>query len=498
MPAAPAASTWDWSADEMRRIADRVADLVVEHLARLPEEPVFRPYPSELAQALVSAPPPERGVTPDQILDEFAELIEPYPFGNGHPRFFGWVNSPPAPMAVFGEALAAAMNPSVAGGNHAAVWIEHQVLEWFKSIFGLPSAARGLLVSGGSMATLTALAVARHSATDGAVRTDGIQGQQAPLAVYMSEEGHSCIRKAVELLGIGSRYLRTIGVDGDYRMRPDALESAIRSDLAAGLRPMAVAASAGTVNSGAVDPLPEILEICRRQRVWCHVDAAYGGPAILTERYRGLLAPLAEADSVALDPHKWLFVPIEAGLVLVRDGAAMREAFSLVPPYLRTDDRVGGIGGPPWFSEFGFQQTRGFRALKVWMALKRHGLDGYREAIDRNLDLAARLAQRIEGRRELELVAAGLSIVCFRVAPVAMAGDAAALESLNRAVLEDIQLGGQVFLSSTVLEGRFCLRACIVNPRTSAGDVDAVVDLVADATKRLANLPAQRRPAHRT
>ena len=241
---------------------------------------------------------------------------------------------------------------------------------------------------------------------------------------------------------------------------------------------MAVAASAGTTNTGAIDPLTELADLCAEHGVWLHVDGAYGAPAILTTRYHDVLSPLARADSVALDPHKWLYVPVEAGLVLVRSGAAMRDTFSLVPPYLRTDNSLEGVGGPPWFSEFGFQQTRGFRALKVWMTLKHHGLDGYRALMEHDLALADRLAAQIQAAPDLELLAAGLSVVCFRVAPPAIGSQADQLDELNRRVLAAVQLGGQAFVTGTTVRGQFALRACVVNPRTAPEDIDLLVRLV--------------------
>ncbi len=479
-------SRWEWSDEEIRRVGHRVVDLIAEHLSTLPQRPVFSPYPADLAARFLDDSVPATGADATAILEEFAARIEPYPFGNGHPRFFGWVNSPPAVIGVFAEALAAAMNPSCAGGNHAAIYVERQVLNWFKAILGFPQDSMGLLVSGGSMATLTGLAVARHVKAGADVRAKGLQRQTSPLTVYMGEEGHGCIRKAAELLGIGSGYLRTVPSDEQYRMQIPALTAAVEQDLAAGHRPIAVVASAGTVNTGAIDPLAEIAAVCRRYGLWLHVDGAYGAPAILTDRYREDLAPIALADSVAVDPHKWLYIPVEAGLVLVRDAAPMRDAFSLVPPYLRTDGSASGIGGLPWFSEFGFQQTRGFRALKVWMALKHHGLSGYAEAISRDIALAEHLATRVAAASDLELAAPrSLSIVCFRYAPPGLRGDGERLNSVNKALLEAIQMGGQAFLSSTTLGGRFVLRACIVNPRASRKDIDALVDLVRTAGARL-------------
>jgi glutamate/tyrosine decarboxylase-like PLP-dependent enzyme len=391
------------------------------------------------------------------------------------------VNSPPAVIGVFADALAAAMGPSVAGGNHAAVHVERQVIRWFTELLGLPATATGLLVSGGSTATLTALTVARHVHAGVDVRAVGLQEPHATGVVYTSHEGHSCIRKAVELLGLGSHALRMIGVTSNYGMDVAQLDAAIIADRTQGRRPLAVVASAGTVNTGAIDPLDDIASICREHRVWMHVDGAYGGAAVMTSRYRSALEALARADSIALDPHKWLYVPMEAGMVLVRDGAQLRSAFSLVPPYLRTDGDPAGVGGPPWFSEYGFQQSRGFRALKVWMALKYYGTAGYAEAIDHDLDLAAYLADRVARHPELMLMAPpSLSVVCFRYKPASFEGTEADLDALNKTVLERLQLSGRAFVSSTTLGGRFVLRACIVNPLSSQDDIDALLDAIVE------------------
>jgi len=475
-------SEWAWSADELRRIGYRIVDIIVEHLTRLREQPVFRPFPRDLAAAYLDADPPEEGLTADVILDKFEKEIAPYPFGNGHPRFFGWVNPPPSVFGIFADALAAAMNPSCAGGNHAAIYVEREVIGWFRRILGFPAEAMGLLVSGGSMAALTALAVARHTKCPFDVRSRGLQSVASRLVVYRSGETHGCHQKAIELLGIGSDNLRTVDHDSSLRLVPAALDAAIRKDVEAGLTPLAVVANAGTVNTGAIDPIDEIGVVCRRHDVWLHVDGAYGAPAVLSERYKSQLSGLEQADSIALDPHKWLYVPVEAGLVLVRDGAAMRAAFSLVPPYLRTDGDIEGVGGPPWFSEYGFQQTRGFRALKVWMAVQYHGLAGHRKAIERDIDHARALAEALRAASDFQLFEPqGLSIVCFRYLPRAERVTPEALDTINQLLLTRLQLSGRVFLSSTTIDGRFWLRACFVNPLASDDDVGAILDAVRDA-----------------
>jgi glutamate/tyrosine decarboxylase-like PLP-dependent enzyme len=493
-----------WTADEIRRIGYRAVDLIAEHLSTLPDEPVFRPFPPDRARSLLSTPAPQDPASPDDILRLFQETVEPYPFGNGHPRFWGWVNSPPAVMGIFADALAAAMNPSCAGGNHSAIYIEHQVIAWFRDMLGLPSASMGLLVSGGSMATMTALAVARHVKCGVDVRVDGLRNA-APAAFYMSTEAHSCARKVIELLGFGSASVTTIGTDADYRMNVEALEAAIESDLERHARPIAVVATGGSTNTGAIDDLSAIAAVCRRHDVWMHVDAAYGGPAILSTEYAGALRSIALADSVALDPHKWLFVPVEAGLVVVRDAEAMRSTFSLVPPYIRQSGSAGEVYGLPWFSEYGFQQTRGFRALKVWMTMLQFGLRGYKAAIDENIALAHYLADCVRQSPDLALMAPpSLSVVCFRYVGTPE-GDRAdggtgrgeplpprdrsedGIAALNRALLERLQLGGEAFLTSTDLRGRFVLRACIVNFRSRLEDVDRMLAAVRATGKELEN-----------
>ena len=479
-----------WSAEEIRRVGYKAVDLIAEHLASMPGRPVFTPYPRELGERMAQAPLPADGQSADDVFGDFARDVAPYPFGNGHPRFYGWVNSPPTPIGVFADALAAAMNPSVAGGNHAAVHVERQVVGWMKDVVGFPAEAMGLIVSGASVATLTGLAVARHVALarrGRSVRQHGLQGDGATLVVYKGAEGHGCSQKAVELLGIGSANLRVVDSDAQLRISPASLDAAIRADVAAGRIPMAVVASAGTVNTGAIDPIDAIADICEEHAVWLHVDGAYGAPAILTAEYRDALRPISRADSLAVDPHKWMYVPVEAGLVLVRDAAAMRDAFSLVPPYLRIDGDEHGVLGPPWFSEFGVQQTRGFKALKVWMSMKHHGMNGYRRLIEHDLALASHLARLVDDAEDFEcLHPRGLSIVCFRYAPSALRGDEQALDTLNRRGLSALQLGGEAFVSSTVIGGTFWLRACIVNHRASERDLDTLIEVVRHTFTRLA------------
>jgi glutamate/tyrosine decarboxylase-like PLP-dependent enzyme len=470
---------WAWDEAEIRRVGYQVVDAIAAHLTGIAARPVFRPFPAELAGSLAQAELPAAGTAADQLLAEAGDLVLGYPLGNGHPRFWAWVNSPPHVLGVLADALAAAANPSVAGGNHAAVHIEHAVVRWFCELAGLPDTAAGLMTSGGSMATLTALAIARDQAVrraGGDVRASGLAGLAGPAAgtgrlrLYLTAEAHSCARKAAELLGLGAGSITVIGSDEGDRMRPDLLDEQLRRDGAAGLVPLAVVASAGTVNTGAIDPIAGIADACARHGTWLHIDGAYGGPAVLLlEQFAATRAALGRADSIAIDPHKWLYAPVDAGLVLLRDGSQARDAFSLVPPYLRTAGDAGGVTGPVWFSELGFEQTRPLRALKVWLLLRHLGLDGYRQLIAHDLRMARLLAEQVGAADDLELLAAGLSVCCFRARPAGV--PAARLDQLNQDLVTRLQLGGRVFLAGTTVRGSYALRACIVNPGTGPGDL---------------------------
>jgi glutamate/tyrosine decarboxylase-like PLP-dependent enzyme len=374
------------------------------------------------------------------------------------------------------------MNPSCAGGDHAAIYVERAAVRWLMELTGFPTAgSMGLLVSGASVASIVALAAARHRAAAAAgwdIRAEGLQGTRPRLRLYVSPEGHSCLRKAAELLGLGSSAIRTVPVDARLMMDVAALRETIAADRRAGDLPFCVAASAGTVGTGAVDPLAAIADVCARERLWLHVDGAYGALGVLAASEAARFAGMERADSLALDPHKWLSVPVECGCVLVRDGALLRDAFSLVPPYLRTEEGKG-FGGLPWFSEYGVQQTRGFRALKLWMVLQHLGRRGVQRLVERHIALARRLAQRLEAAKDFELLAPpSLSIVAFRYVPAELRGDDEKLGALNKRLMEAVQARGETFLTNTLIDGRFALRACVLHYATQESDVDAVAESV--------------------
>ena len=492
-PAAPALAPLAITPDAFRRFAHAAVDLIADHLDGIRDRPVFAPMTPAERAALLERPLPDRGASPETLLALAGREVFAHPMGNGHPRFFGWVNSPPAPVGIVADFLAAALDPSCAGGDHAAIYVERAAVRWLMELVGFPvEGSMGLLVSGGSMASLTCLAAARHRAlaADGwDVRAQGLRGTPVPLVLYLSEEGHSCMRKAAEVLGLGGDAVRTIPVDSDLRMDLEALRTAIARDRAAGRRPFCVAASAGTVNTGAIDPLDDVATLCQAEGLWFHVDGAYGAIGVADPALASRYAGLERADSLALDPHKWLSVPVECGCALVRDGRLLRDTWSLVPSYLRTEEGKG-FGGLPWYSEYGFQQTRSFRALKLWMVLQHLGRAGVAALVRRHVALAHRLAAAVDATPDLERVApVELSVVCFRYAPPGWAGIPTGSTRSTSSWVERVQAEGRAFLTGTVLRGRFALRACVLHYGTTEADVDALIATVRDAGARLAGAP---------
>jgi aromatic-L-amino-acid decarboxylase len=480
----PALPGWEWSVSDLRVWAHAAADLIADVLIDGVVGPAVRCPPHMLLELWDNEPWPDTGARIDDLWQQVKTSVAAYPFGNAHPRFSAWVNSPPHPLAAMTAGVAAAMNPSVAGGNHAAVHLEHQVVRWFCQLLGWSVPAGGQLVSGASAAALTALAVARHRATVGVGfddRRHGLTGLNRRPLVYASVEAHSCHTKAVEALGIGSDNIVRIATDAEHRMLPEALAGQLSDDRHAGHLPVAVIASAGTVNTGAVDALDPIADVCARHGVWLHVDAAYGGPAVLLlDEWAKTRAALARADSIAVDAHKWLYVPVDAGLILFADTAVVRDTFSLVPDYLRSG---GNQGEPVWFSEYGLEQTRPFRALKVWMALKHLGRDRLRDLITRDIAVAAALCYAVDEAADFELLSHGLSVVCFRHRPPHVADTG--LDDHNQAVLHRVQNRGDAFIAGTRVGGRFALRACIINPATTTGHTAALLDEIRLAAREV-------------
>jgi aromatic-L-amino-acid decarboxylase len=467
-----------------RALGHRLVDQVAGFLESLPHGPVTRDEsPSAVRDALdLTGSLPERGADPAALLEKTAELLFDHSLFNGHPRFFGYVTAPPAPIGVLADFLASAVNANVGAWRlaPAATEIESQVVRWIAELIGYPVDCGGLLVSGGNMANFVCLLAARAAKADWDVGARGVvaDGGGRRMKIYSSTETHTWIQKAANIAGLGTDSIRWIATDRRQRLDVAALRRQIEADKANGDRPFIAVGTAGSVGTGAVDPLSEIRALCSEFDVWFHVDGAYGGfAAALPEAPEGLRA-LADADSVAVDPHKWLYAPLEAGCVLVRDPETLRAAFSYHPPYYFLDQRAIN------YVDYGPQNSRAFRALKVWLALRQVGASGYRNMIGDDIRLSRDMAKAIGECDELQLVSQNLSITTFRYVPrdlrsqLTDAAVEAHLNALNQTVLDRVQRGGEAFVSNAVVNGSYLLRACIVNFHTDQEDIDALIKIV--------------------
>lgn len=468
--------------ETFRRAAHALVDGVADQLAALPSEPVWQPLPDSLRERLLDLALPEEAATFDELVLAMLRDVLPYPMGNGHPAFFGWVNPPPSSAGILASLAAAVMNPSVVSGDHADIHLERAVVRWLAELVGFPHApGAGLLTSGASAATIVCLAGARQRALSAAghdVRRDGLA--RAPrLVAYVPAEAHSCVQRALELLGFGSAGMREVPLDGGG-LDADVLQAMIAADRESGVVPALVVGSAGTVNAGAIDPLDALADLASAEGLWYHVDGAYGAFGVLDPVIAGRYRGMERADSLTLDPHKWLGVPVDAGCALVRRADDLRDAFSLIPPYLRHGD-AGPIGS---FAEYGFEQTRPFRALKTWATVAALGRSGIVAHIKRTNQLARELAALVESNPELELARAPeTSIVAFRARPEGCSPDR--LEEVTRALPEAVQARGRVFLTGTVLDGRETLRACILHPETGPQHLATLISEVVATARTL-------------
>ena len=486
--AAPGAAS-DLGAEAFRAAGHRLVDLLADFYASLPERRVTSGESArELSRLIGTGPLPEAGRDAGELLDAIAPVLFDHSLHNGHPRFFGYITSSAAPIGALADLLAAAINQNcgLRDLSPAANAIEIQTVQWLAELVGFPTPCGGILVSGGNVANILGFLAGRRARLGAEIREQGLVGRTARPRVYASRETHTWIEKAADLAGIGTAAIRWIATDDQQRMRPDELDAAISRDRAAGDAPFLVVGTAGNVSTGSVDPLAAIAAIARRQGLWFHVDGAYGAPAACLPEAEESLKALALADSVALDPHKWLYMPIEVACTLTRDPNALRDAFSFRPPYYRLGD-AGDEGGLDYF-EHGLQNTRGFRALKVWLALRQAGRSGYVARLRTDIALARRLFERAAAETELEAGTHHLSITTLRYRPAdssAGADGARYLDELNRELLVAIQKGGKAYVSNAVLGDRFFLRACIVNFRTTPGDIDALVELVLETGRAI-------------
>lgn len=470
-------------AETFRALGHQLVDQVAARLASIPDGPITRDQsPSGVREALdLNGPLPEEGMEASVLLEQTAARLFDHSLFNGHPRFFGYITSSPAPIGMLGDLLAAAVNPNVGSWtlSPAATEIEAQTVRWIAEFIGYPADCGGLLVSGGNMANFACFFAARAARAEWDVRTRGVAPASAPrLRVYGSAEMHTWIQKAADLSGMGTDAIRWIPTDAQLRMDTDALRKQIEADIAAGDAPCLVVGTAGSVSTGAVDRLREISALCREHGVWFHVDGAYGGFAAALPQASDDLRALSLADSVAVDPHKWLYAPLEAGCALVRDTAALRAAFAYHPPYYHFAQHALN------YVDLGPQNSRGFRALKVWLAMKQAGAAGYRAMIAEDIRLSQAMAAAVSRHPDLELFTQELSIATFRYVPAdlrAKVGEPATeqhLDVVNRELVDRLQRGGEVFVSNAVIGGRYVLRACIVNFHTTESDVEAVPEIV--------------------
>jgi glutamate/tyrosine decarboxylase-like PLP-dependent enzyme len=462
----------DWSA--FRKLAHEALDEALGYVEGVRERPVWQPVPEEVQKRLQEGLPV--AATPlAEVYSEFRRSILPYATGNIHPRFFGWVHGSGQPGNIIAEMMAAAMNSNCGGRDHGAIYVEREVVDWCKQIFGFPAEAGGLLVSGTSMANLIALGTARNT-VGSTIRSQGVENGVGRLVAYASEETHQSVLKAIEILGLGSCALRKIRCCADFMIDVVELRRAIKEDREAGAKPFCVIGTAGTVNTGAFDDLEALAQLCADEDIWFHVDGAFGGLCVLSERLAARLKGMERADSLAFDFHKWAHVQYDSGCVLVRDAELQRAAYSMRPAYLQHSER--GLGaGDVWPCDLGPELSRSFRALKIWFALKEHGTRRLAKGIERNCDQAQYLAGKVASEPLLELLApCTLNIVCFRALMPGLAE--ADLDRLNEEIVADVQESGVAAPSTSRIRGRLAIRVNVTNHRTEFRDMDILVDAV--------------------
>jgi aromatic-L-amino-acid decarboxylase len=476
------AAPLEMAPEEFRRAGHRVVDEIAAFLDSLPRRPVVPPDTPAQVRALLPSALPQTGTDAATLLSEVAPLLFDHSAFNGHPRFLAYITSSAAPVGALADLLAAAVNPNVGAWQFSPIAseIEGQCVRWIAGLLGMPAETEGLLVSGGNMANFVGFLAARRAKGGPALREEGLPRDAGRLLVYASTETHTWIQKAADLFGHGTGSIRWIPVRKDLSIDEDALVRQIEEDRGRGDRPFLLVGNAGTVSTGAVDPLPRLAALAHEHDLWLHADGAYGALAILSDDAPEDLSGLAEADSVAMDPHKWLYAALEAGCALVRHPGALRDTFSHTPPYYRFE---GEEGDPPVnYLELGPQNSRGFRALKVWLGLRQAGREGYRQMIGDDIRLARELHHLVEADSRLQAMSLGLSISTFRYVPEDLAPGTEAVDTylneLNEELLHRLKAGGEAYLSNAVIDGTFALRACIVNFRTNLADLEAIPGIV--------------------
>jgi glutamate/tyrosine decarboxylase-like PLP-dependent enzyme len=460
--------------DEFRALAHRMVDDTIDYLRSLPDQPTWTALPDDVINRITTEPIPIKGQGEEAAYQAFRKDVLPYPNGNLKPRFFGWVQGNGIPLANMADMLASAQNAHLSGFNQAPKFVEETVVRWLANLMDFPKTCGGILESGGTMANILGLAVARHAKAGFDMRETGLQTGRPPFTVYCSTETHGWITKGVELLGLGNQFLRQVPVDDNFQMDLTALKQNVAQDRQAGLQPFCVIGTAGTVNTGATDDLHALADFCAKEDLWFHIDGAFGSLAKLSPKLAPIVAGQERADSIAFDLHKWMYLPFEISCLLVKDDALLCETFAHAPSYIAELERGVIAGGLP-FSDRGVDLTRGFKALKAWMCLKAYGVETFAHLIEKNVALTRHLVSKIEDHTNLELLApAPLNVACFRVKYDGLNDER--LDALNLETLLRMQESGDAVPSSTVIRNRFALRFCNVNHRAQIEDVDAVLD----------------------
>ncbi len=474
-------SPFNMDKNEFKKVGYELIDNLSEFYENLYKRPVTTgETPNQIQSHLDSDTLPENGIAASDILVRATDLLLNHSLFNGHPKFFGYITSSPTPIGALADLLAAAVNAN-AGANvlsPMATAIEKQTVKWLAEFIGVPSHYGGLLVSGGNMANLTAFLAARTAKAPKSLKEEGLKSLEQDMVFYCSGATHTWIEKASALFGHGKQAIRWINTNDENKMDTDILKQTITKDVNNGKKPFLVIANAGDVSTGATDNIKEIAAICKAHDLWLHIDGAYGIPAAAIPECRNIFNGLEEADSIALDPHKWLYAPLEAGCTLVKNPQHLIDTFSAHPVYYNFDNSAD----EPTLNyyEYGFQNSRGFRALKVWMGLQQAGKQGYIKMIKDDIELSKLMFNEASRHEELEAITQNLSIATFRYVPASgeKTIDERYLNKLNEKLLNVLQQSGEIFLSNAVIKEKYCLRACIVNFRTSVIDIKEVIEIV--------------------
>jgi len=473
-------SNWE----DLRETGHRMLDDMIDYIKQSPDRKVWQPIPAPVKEALDVAVPKEESSL-NEVYNSFQQNVLPYALGNTHPRFWGWVCGNGSATGMLADMIASAINPTTSFGEHADLYVEKQVLDWTKEIYGFPRSSSGILTTGASLANILAITTARNFYNK-EIRKKGIRNINGQLVMYASAETHSCLQKAVELLGIGSENLRKIAVDENYQVRIDLLEEQIKQDKANGFLPFCIVGNAGTVNTGAIDDLETLASIAKREGIWYHIDGAFGAVPKLLPEYTERLKGVELADSIAFDYHKWFYVNYDVGGVLIRNPQAHKEAFEINASYLAHHER-GIIAGDLNFNHLGIELSRGFRALKVWMMLKEQGLEKYSRLVRQNIQQARYLVELVQANDQLQLMApVPMNIVCFRFYKEGLSADK--LNALNKEILMQLHESGIAAPSFTVIKGAYVIRVAITNHRSKGEDFEILVNEVQRLGEHLLNI----------